>query len=144
MSLSDTAWSSGQGSMEKPVAKFRILVVDDDALIRDYVAGLLLSSGYHVTGAASGREALGLIEAGLAVDLLFTDVSIGGGMNGIELARAAQLVLPELKVLFFSGDASATGKQDLPASADFLQKPFRKVQCTEKVRSVLAGSTTER
>ena len=127
--------------MDQPIAKPGILVVDDDALIRDYVAALLLSAGYDVSSAASSRDALDLIEAGLAPDLLFTDLWIGGGTNGLELARRAQLVLPRLKVVFVSGYAGVPGSEALPAGAHFLQKPFRRAQCLDMLHSILTPST---
>ena len=127
--------------MEKLITKSKILLVEDDALIRDYIAGLLTSSGYSVTTARSSAESLDLIAAGLAPDLLFTDIMIAGGMNGIELARQAQGILPDMKVLFTSGYAGAAGQQPLPTGAEFLQKPFRRLRCIEKVQSVLAKST---
>jgi DNA-binding NtrC family response regulator len=126
--------------MNKPITEAMILVVDDDALIRDHVAALLVSSGYRVTSVGSSREALELVAAGFAPELLLTDVWIAAGMNGIELAREAQRVLPGLKVLFFSGHINATGREQLPKGAEFLQKPFRRLQCIEKVRSVLTAS----
>jgi CheY-like chemotaxis protein len=119
----------------------KILVVEDDAMIRDYVAGLLRAAGYSVTTVPSGRAALELINAGLAPDLLFTDITIAGGMNGIEVARKAQNIVHDLKVLFMSGYAGAWEDQR-PAGSGFLQKPFRRLQCIEKVQSVLSKSTT--
>ena len=127
--------------MNKLIANAKILLVEDDAMIRNYVAELLLSAGYCVTTARSGRESLELIDAGLAPDLLFTDVRIAGGMNGIELARKAQAIVQNLKVSFMSGYAG--GEEDqLPALAEFLQKPFRRLQCIGKVQSALAELTT--
>ena len=120
-----------------------ILLVEDDALIRDYMAALLVASGYRVASAASGREALALVETGLVPDLLLTDVWIAAGMNGIELAQAAQLRLPGMKVLFCSGHIGTTGIGQLPKHAEYLQKPFRRLQCLAKVQSVLAGAPSD-
>ena len=124
--------------MDKLNTKANILVVEDDALIRDYVAELLIASGYCVTTARSGLEALELIDGGLVPDLLFTDVMIAGGMNGIALAHAARCILPEIKVLFMSGYAGPAGEEQLPTGAKFLQKPFRRVRCIEQVQIALA------
>ncbi|HEY0911111.1 MAG TPA: CHASE3 domain-containing protein, partial [Bradyrhizobium sp.] len=63
-----------------------ILVVEDDALVRNFVTAQLQSLGYKTVAAADSRAALQLIEAGQAFDLLFTDVVIPGGMSGRELA----------------------------------------------------------
>lgn len=124
--------------MTRPIESAEILVVEDDALIRDYVAQLLLGSGYRVTCAASSQEALCLIDMGLAPNLLFTDIRVADGMSGIELARQAQRIVPDLKVLFMSGHIDTKGRERLPEGAGFLRKPFRSLQCLEKVRSALA------
>lgn len=114
-----------------------ILVVEDDDFIRDYVTEVLLLSGYRVKSAASGQEALDILGAGLRPGLLFTDVLMAGGMNGIELAREARQFSRDMKVLYTSGYTGGTGCEPLPADAEFLRKPFKRQECVEKVGRIL-------
>lgn len=125
-------------------ANTEILVVEDDDFIREYVTEVLLVSGYRVTNAANGREALDLLGAGLRPGLLFTDVLMAGGMNGIQLAREARRFSDEMKVLFTSGYTGGTGCEPLPADAEFLRKPFKRQECVETVGRILgAGRATD-
>jgi CheY-like chemotaxis protein len=80
-----------------------ILVVEDDALVCNYVVAQLESLGYQVTSAESAAAALALIDRGIAIDILFTDVIMPGSMNGRRLADEAVRRLPSLKVIFTSG-----------------------------------------
>src|SRR6185312_14034349 len=68
-----------------PVGNETIMVVEDDALVRDFVTAQLQSLGYRTVNAANGPAALNLIEGGQAFDLLFTDVIMPGGMSGRDL-----------------------------------------------------------
>jgi len=83
----------------------RILVVEDDKLVRDYVLTQLHSLGYVTLDAANAAEALAVCAAGHEFDLLFTDVIMPGAMNGRQLANELQRRKPGLKVLFITGYA---------------------------------------
>lgn len=122
-------------------ANLDILVVEDDEFIRAYVAEVLQLSGYRVESAANGHEALELLSAGLRPNLLFTDVLMAGGMNGIELAREARHISSAIKVLYTSGYTGGTTCEPLPADAEFLRKPFRRQECVEKVKRILEDSS---
>src|ERR1700730_11267364 len=80
-----------------------ILIVEDDALVREYVVTQISSLGYDTLAASNGAEALAIIDGPERIDLLLTDVIIPGGMNGRQLAIAAEMRRPGLKVLFTSG-----------------------------------------
>ena len=116
-----------------------ILVVEDDALVRRYVVTRLESLGYTVLSAASASEALKIAGAGAAFDLLFTDVIMGGDMNGRELADAILAQRPATKVLFTSGYSEDVivhhGRLD-PGVA-LINKPYRKTELARKIREVL-------
>jgi len=120
-----------------------ILVVDDNAELRNLVTRQLTGLGYQVRVAESGPQALSLISAGETIDLLFTDIGLPEGMTGYELAEKARRLQPKLKVLFTTGYAKPQ-KQDgnEPAeTAPVLAKPYRQRELAEKVRAVLdAGS----
>jgi PAS domain S-box-containing protein len=116
-----------------------ILVVEDDALVRDYVIAQLNGLGYRTLEASNGAEALVLLNQHPRIDLLFTDVIMPGGMGGRELADAASALKPDLKVLFTSGytENSIAHNGRLDAGVDLLSKPYRRDQLTAKVRKVL-------
>ena len=116
-----------------------ILVVEDDNLVRDYVIKQLKSLGYRVLEAPNGLEALVLLDQNPAIDLLFTDVVMPGGMTGSELADAARTLRSDLKILFTSGYTknSVIHNGRLDAGVDLLSKPYRRDQLAAKVRKVL-------
>ncbi len=80
-----------------------ILIVEDDALVREYVVTQIESLGYGTLAASNATEAMAIINGPERIDLLFTDVIIPGGMNGRQLATEALVLRPGLKVLYTSG-----------------------------------------
>jgi len=85
----------------------RILLVDDEAPLRGLMAEALGQLGHRVVQAGDAATALRLLGTGAAVDLMVTDIGLAGGMNGRQLAEAARLGRPGLKVLFITGYAEA-------------------------------------
>jgi CheY-like chemotaxis protein len=126
--------SSIQGGHE------RILVVEDDKLVRDYVLTQLHSLGYVTLDAANAAEALALVEAGHEFDLLFTDVIMPGAMNGRQLATELQKSRPKLKVLFTSGytENAIIHHGRLDSGVLLLAKPYRKSDMARMIRKALA------
>ncbi len=118
----------------------RILIVEDDELVRVHVTAQLEALGYQVCAARNGPEAMETIETGPSFDLLFTDVVMPGGMSGRDLANAALARQPDLKVLFTSGYAESAivhhGRLD--PGVHFLNKPYRQQELAAKLRQVLA------
>jgi CheY-like chemotaxis protein len=119
-----------------------ILVVEDDLLVRNYVAAQLASLGYAAITAANADEALARIEGGAAFDLLFTDVIMPGALNGRQLADAAVRRRPSLKVLFTSGytEDAMVHHGRLDAGVMLLAKPYRKTDLARMIRVALAGA----
>ncbi|HXH05826.1 MAG TPA: cache domain-containing protein [Vicinamibacterales bacterium] len=115
----------------------RILVVEDEDVVRQLVATTLARKGYRVTATGSGAEALAWLEREPA-DLLVADV-VMPGMTGPALAEAARARLPGLRVLFISGHAADTLEgRSVPPGAEFLAKPFTAAALLDKVRRALA------
>ena len=112
---------------EKEFSSFKgttILVVEDDAKIREIAESRLLKAGFQVIIAGDGQEALEKVGAGKKVpDLLFTDM-VMPGMNGAELSRQLQELYPGLPVLFSSGYSDASALKTLGQREAFLQKPY--------------------
>jgi excisionase family DNA binding protein len=110
-----------RSSMRRP----RVLVVDDEASIRDLLTKTLALAEYEVEEAPDGRAALGLIRTS-AFDLLITDLKMPG-MDGLTLIRDARQLVPTLPVIImtaFSTEASAIEAANLGV-AGYLTKPFR-------------------
>jgi PAS domain S-box-containing protein len=122
-----------------------ILLVEDDAEVRQVLHRLLGELGYRVTAAASGAEALALLEGGLRPDLLLTDVVLAEGPSGFELAEQARARQPELKLLFTSGYAQglASRRPTAVAGTFLLQKPFHRTELAHLVRRALDTPPSE-
>jgi CheY-like chemotaxis protein len=113
-----------------------ILVVEDDALVRRHVASLLGGLGYGVLEATAATPAMELLAANPDITLLFTDIVMPGGMNGVDLAKRAQSLRPDLKVLFTSGYAESAVEKDgrLEPGIDLLAKPYSRDQLAASLR----------
>ena len=116
----------------------RVMVVDDEPMVRHFVMSVLSSSGYQVLDAASPAQALRVLEANPDLDLVVTDVVMPGG-NGLDLADAIRSRKPDLPVLFISGYESSEGRSVPRAS--FLQKPFRIQDLLERIQTMLRSTS---
>ena len=103
-----------------------VLVVDDEPTIRMLVTEVLEELGYVALEAADGASGLKMLLSGTRVDLLVTDVGLPGGMNGRQVAAAARVLQPGLKVLFITGYAenALRGDEQLEPGMHILAKPF--------------------
>lgn len=116
-----------------------ILLVEDNELVRQHVEKLLSSLGYQTVSAENGKQALQLLRDNPAINLLFTDVVMPGGMNGRELAEQATEICPGLPVLFTSGYAedAIVHQGRLERGVHLLAKPYRRMDLANKLREVL-------
>lgn len=123
----------------------RILAVEDDPLVRKYVMTHLEALGYTATAAANADEALALAARGLAFDLLFTDVILGSGINGRQLADRLTVDRPKLKVLYTSGytENAIVHHGRLDRGIRLLTKPYRRADLARMLRLVLDGEVAE-
>jgi CheY-like chemotaxis protein len=119
--------------------KERILVVEDDRLVREHVAAQLVSLGYDIVTASGAHGALDILRTNEPFDLLFTDVVMPGGMGGRQLAEEARKMRPGLRVLFTSGyTANAIVHHGrLDPDVNLLQKPYRRSELAAKIREAL-------
>lgn len=117
----------------------KVLIVEDYDLVRQNARLMFESLGYEVVMAASGAEAMAMLETHPDIDLLFTDVVMPGGLNGPELADLAIRLRPNLRILFTSGysQGALTEKGRLLQNISLLTKPFSKRQLSDKVRLAL-------
>jgi signal transduction histidine kinase/CHASE3 domain sensor protein/DNA-binding response OmpR family regulator len=117
----------------------RILVVEDDEAVRNAVVDMVGDLGYVVLKADNAEQALVILGSGVAIDLLFTDVIMPGPIATRELARRAQELHPDIRVLYTSGYTQNAiihnGKLD--DDAFLLSKPYRREELARKLRSLL-------
>jgi PAS domain S-box-containing protein len=108
----------------------RVLLVEDDAEVRDVVRRYLDDLGCRVSMASSGEQALLLLGPEAGFDLLLSDIALGAGMRGTRLAALAQQRMPQLAVLLMSGFSSELldADRDAPQDWELLRKPYRRAE----------------
>jgi PAS domain S-box-containing protein len=120
-------------------AKARILVVEDNEDVRELAETMLASAGYAVVSAPSGERALNVLDESGEIDLVFTDVMMPGGMNGLQLADQVRARRPGTPILVTTGYMD-----ELPAARgqqlDILGKPYRQEDLLARVRAILPVS----
>jgi len=129
--------------MEMPGGSETILVVEDEAKLRNIVSEILKGLGYTILTAEHGEDAVQISRAHEGpIHLLLTDV-IMPGVGGRELASYLVHARPELKVLFMSGytDDSVITQGVLSNQLAFLQKPISSADLAQKVRAILGGNS---
>jgi PAS domain S-box-containing protein len=116
-----------------------ILIVDDEQMIRMLASEVLTEHGYVVLEANDGPAALRILESDVRIDLLITDVGLPGGLNGRQVADAARIGRPDLKVVFITGYAenAVVGNGHLLPGMEILTKPFVMESLAEKVRAMI-------
>ena len=120
-------------SQENPA----ILVLEDDDNVRDTISTVLTDAGFHVETAATGWEAIALTEE-RPFDMVVADISLPGGLSGLQVAQHVRRRHPSLKCLFISGRAEPVVCD--PALDDFVAKPFRPFELVGCVWKVLRGN----
>jgi PAS domain S-box-containing protein len=124
-----------------------VLVVEDDEDVRATVVEMLSSLGYRVLKARDAAGALAIVESGVPVDLLFSDVVMPGKLRSTEMARKVRERLPGIAVLFTSGytDNAIVHAGRLDAGIELLSKPYTQEALARKIRQMLAsgGATLE-
>jgi CheY-like chemotaxis protein len=115
----------------------KLLVVDDDADVREVVSGVLAELGYELHEASRGEDALAMLPD-LSPDLLIIDFAMPG-LNGADVVMAAREHNAALKVLFMSGFADSNALIAAVGSAALLRKPFRPGELAAAVQTALQG-----
>ena len=114
-----------------------ILVLEDDASVRETLSAVLTDAGFRVETAATGWEAIALIDQH-PFDMVVADIGLPGGLNGLQTARHARERHPRLKCLFISGQRAPVVCD--PVLDDFVAKPFRPFELLGCVWKVLRGN----
>ena len=125
-----------RGGSELGAAPQTILIVEDEALVRLDAADFLRQGGYRIHEAGNANDAMESLRSKFTVDLLFTDINLGKGMNGIELAMWTLANLPRVKILVTTGE---TLKTVFPRVLGvILAKPYAYSDLLERVKHALA------
>ena len=119
-----------------------VMVVDDEPTVRMLVAEILHELGYQCIEASDGAAGLKLLQSGARIDLLVTDVGLPGGMNGRQMADAARIDRPDLKVLFITGYAenAVVGNGHLDPGMHVMTKPFAMEALGSRIRELIEAS----
>jgi CheY-like chemotaxis protein len=100
----------------------KVLLVEDELLVREVASEDLAEAGFEVTAASDGDEALAILREGTSFDLLFTDIRMPGSTDGWDLAREAKRVIPGLKVIYATGLGEAG--DGLDEGECYVRKPY--------------------
>ncbi|MGX4642929.1 PAS domain S-box protein [Massilia sp. SYSU DXS3249] len=124
---------SGQGET--------VLLIEDEHALRDIVEEILADAGYRVLTAHDGPAGLQILDSDVHIDLLVTDVGLPGGLNGRQVADAARMRRPTLKVLFVTGYANtaAVGNGQLDPGMEVMTKPFEISALAHKVQMMIGA-----
>lgn len=130
------------GDASSPQQGKTALVVDDEPIIQMLVAQLLDELGFATIEARNGPAGLKVLQSNASVDLLVTDVRLPGDMNGRQLADAARVTRPDLKVLFVTGYSGSAVLElgPLDAGMRLLHKPFTMEALASRIGELILES----
>ena len=112
-----------------------ILIVEDDPLVRMDAAQSLRDAGFGVHEAPDFQKAIGFLQSGSQIDLIFTHINLGGGKNGVELASWGLANAPGLKVLLTTGERLQVAVP--PSLGEILAKPYTVGELLRRVNDAL-------
>ncbi|MET0272713.1 MAG: response regulator [Phenylobacterium sp.] len=135
--LVEIAVAAQPQTSEKP-AGLVVMMVEDEPLVREAGASVLVDAGYAVIKAAGANQALRALERGAQVHVLFTDIQMPGDLDGLELARVVSERWPQIRVLISSGQ-SAPKAEALPAKGRFLAKPYAATEMLRHIDELLVA-----
>lgn len=119
-------------------AKQRVLVVEDETLVRMAIVDRLEEEGFTVFEAANADEAIDILINNLDIRVMFTDIDMPGGMDGLKLAAAVRDRWPPVKIVVTSGYRYVRD-DEIPAESRFFPKPYDPDAIAKVVRSMAAA-----
>ncbi len=115
-----------------------VLVVEDEASLRDLAVESLQDLGYRTLSAATAAQALAILRERIPIDLMFSDIVMPGGMGGIELMHEARKLRPGLTVLLTSGYTDSDDGRAIPDEVPLLRKPYLRADLAAEIGRLLA------
>jgi two-component system, response regulator PdtaR len=113
-----------------------ILIVEDEALIRCYIADSLRAAGYHVIETASGEEAIAMCQSEIPIDIVFTDINLIGAASGWDVVERFRAQCPGIAVLYTSGHSIDHGR--CVRESAFVAKPYQPHEVVSACRMLRA------
>jgi CheY-like chemotaxis protein len=120
-----------QSGKNRPV----VLIVEDEFLIRMNAVEMVSAAGFDVVEAENSEEAILILERRFDITVVFTDISMPGSMDGLNLAAAIRGRWPPIKIVATSG-LRKIGIDDLPSGSRFLPKPYSRSQIVGTLREL--------
>jgi CheY-like chemotaxis protein len=114
-----------------------ILVVEDEVLVRLAVSDFVRECGYRVLEAASGEEAQSIFRSGEPIEIVFSDIDLGPGLNGFGLARWVREEYPSVRILLTSGAARMSADVEQLCDGPMLNKPYSFQSLTDEIKRLL-------
>ena len=114
-----------------------VLVVEDEPLIRMDIVDQLLDRGFSVLEAANSQQALEMLVSHPEIQILFTDIDMPGGMDGLMLAAAVRDRWPPIRIIVTSGHRRPT-PESMPTESRFISKPHRPEDVATAIREMVA------
>jgi DNA-binding response OmpR family regulator len=137
--LRETNMNAAAEGLETETAhRWAVLLVEDEIVVRSFVAECLRDEGYRVIEAANAMEARAIFISGAAIDVVFTDWQLPGDMNGVELARWIDVEHPGIPLLLTSGLGYAAGWAPLIPRTSFISKPYSPDDVAARIRALIS------
>ena len=127
---------------EKPQTRVNIIVIDDEAVIREGMRRILAAEGYHAETSADGRTAIEKIQE-QDFDVVITDLKMPG-MDGIEVLQAIKILQPDVPVIIITGYSTVSSAVEAMKSGafDYIAKPFSPELIIDKVQKAIVHKTS--
>jgi PAS domain S-box-containing protein len=141
----DTPTEEAGAAGEAVPEGLKVLMVEDDVEVRNVVRTFLGTLGCEVTTAASGEQALLALGPGADFDLLLTDIALGPGMRGTQLAAEAQARFPKLAILLMSGFSAEllNADREAPPTWELLRKPYTRAELARAIAKVISARSSD-
>lgn len=133
--------AANSGDNPIPTGSERILLVEDEIEVRRFVKRLLNRLGYSVLEAEDALTAINVLETTNKIDLMFSDLILPAGINGLRLMERARDIRPDLRVLLTTGYTEEYERLAATSPAQILRKPYKRRELAVMLRSVLDSTS---
>lgn len=120
--------------------RHKILLVEDEDLIRMLLSEAIEDEGFEVISASNGDEAMMCLKDGSSFDLLLTDIQLPGILDGLDIAHAARTRTPGLPIIFTTGQPDRMKRWHAGAAETFIPKPYRPSEICAAIRQLISNS----